>query len=343
RQIALAISMYAQDNDESLPPADTWKLKMSPYNETTIYDCPAQTPNGKGTVEYLYCGATAGVDTFLGGAALGDVHDPSGTLLTVDAPLSTAPILTKSATPDFQNNLDGLVDPLHAGFLAANTVMSSVAASRHNGMTVCSFLDGHAAGVAADDLLQPLLNASAARPALVKLHSSGKGLAAGTGTPGVIGGGVSGDPGGSYGASTFYNAFDGDREPPRALWSNGANACYVGIDLVENNGAAATQRYVICTVRFQPGRNGYTLQDEVAFWACPNDAAGDLNGIYYEWYGADSQGWVMIMRLAKAPSATNHGWREYLVPFYSGPQRMGMLLGRNWEVGEMELWGYAAN
>jgi prepilin-type N-terminal cleavage/methylation domain-containing protein/prepilin-type processing-associated H-X9-DG protein len=345
RQIAVAISMYVQDNDEMLPPADTWKPMMQPYNEPSIYDCPTQTPNNKGTVEYLYCGASSGVDTFLGKSALGDLKVPSSTLLTVDAPLSTAPVMSRTAQPAFQNNLNGLVDPLHAGFLAPNVSIGQCAEARHNGMAVCSFLDGHTESLKTDALLEPLLNCSVSRPPIIKLHSSGKGLSAGSATPGVFSGGATGDAGGSYGASSFYNAFDGDREPPRAVYSAPpANTSYIGIDLVTNNGVAITKRYTICKIRFQGGRNSAVkMMADAGLWICPNDAQGDLVHVYYNWFAPDTQGWVLAYRIPPANYMTTSGWKEFYLPNYTGLQRHVMLCGSAWECGEMEVWGYAAN
>ncbi len=80
RQIALAISMYCQDNNETFLPATggVWSTKLSAYNEKSIYDCPTKTGKGTSTApEYLY---NAG----LGGAARLGIPDPVTTFLTVD-------------------------------------------------------------------------------------------------------------------------------------------------------------------------------------------------------------------------------------------------------------------
>ena len=49
RQIAIAISMYIQDNDEKLfpnPNNRAWASYLKDYNEATIYNCPSEDLDG---------------------------------------------------------------------------------------------------------------------------------------------------------------------------------------------------------------------------------------------------------------------------------------------------------
>jgi prepilin-type N-terminal cleavage/methylation domain-containing protein len=81
RQIAIAVSMFVQDNDETFfdnPVKSAWSVRLANYNEGSIYDCPTQ--NGKGTnntPEY-------GFNGYLYKQALGDVTTPAATILTAD-------------------------------------------------------------------------------------------------------------------------------------------------------------------------------------------------------------------------------------------------------------------
>ncbi len=81
RQIALAVSMYIQDNDEKIfpdPLNKAWSTYLKMYNEPSIYDCPSEDINGvNDNPEY-------GFNALLYGNALGDIKKPEVTLLTAD-------------------------------------------------------------------------------------------------------------------------------------------------------------------------------------------------------------------------------------------------------------------
>ena len=118
RQIALAVTMYVQDHDETFmpaPPAGAWSQYLVSYNEPTIYDCPTQTGRGKNTApEY-------GFSEALFGMALGDVQRPSMTVLSAD--------ITNTA-------MTGAY-----ALVAVDTDLSD----RHSSGTVLSCVDGHVA------------------------------------------------------------------------------------------------------------------------------------------------------------------------------------------------------
>jgi prepilin-type N-terminal cleavage/methylation domain-containing protein/prepilin-type processing-associated H-X9-DG protein len=120
RQIMIAISMYAQDNAETLMPAKgTWSAYLKSYNEGSIYDCPTKTGKGNNDApEY-------GFNTNLLGKALGDLKTADLFIASGDLVLSGASTLTPpytlSAASGTEPNLD----------------------TRHNSGAVLSFLDGH--------------------------------------------------------------------------------------------------------------------------------------------------------------------------------------------------------
>ena len=87
RQLALAISMYAQDNSEQLPDANTWQSGLN-IQENKIFSCPsAGQKNG-----YVYNAA-------LSQAPLGSLTQPELTLLTADG------VHTAATTPTWAPGL----------------------------------------------------------------------------------------------------------------------------------------------------------------------------------------------------------------------------------------------
>ena len=117
KQIAVAVQMYLQDNDDKFfpGPADAaWSGKLTPYNNQTIYDCPSLTGTGtNANPEY-------GFNVNLFGRSQGDCTTPADTLLTAD-------LKKASMTGNYAINSIADLDP------------------RHNGGLVCSAIDGHAA------------------------------------------------------------------------------------------------------------------------------------------------------------------------------------------------------
>lgn len=112
RQIATAILMYVQDNDETFFPelsSSAWSTLLTPYNGPQIYDCPSCSSKGNNsTPDYAF-------NTEYFGIALGEITDIPATCLTADAKRG----VTK-ATDD--SELD----------------------ERHNNLLIASFADGHA-------------------------------------------------------------------------------------------------------------------------------------------------------------------------------------------------------
>jgi prepilin-type N-terminal cleavage/methylation domain-containing protein/prepilin-type processing-associated H-X9-DG protein len=126
RQIDLAIQMYAQDNDESLPGSNTVTSGIYP---NVVYATPLawQTESGV-TGKILTCmdiSATCAYNMAadLAGASLGSVSDPDDAMLTADGTVASG-----------QGSTIGMF-----------TAAGDIATSRHASGFIGSFLDGHVA------------------------------------------------------------------------------------------------------------------------------------------------------------------------------------------------------
>jgi prepilin-type processing-associated H-X9-DG protein len=113
KQIALAIAMYSQENEEKLPPLATWIGALNVADK--VYDCPTSEKKGN-TSDPDY-----GYGWWLDSKALGDINQAESTVMLADA---------KGAT------LGGTTE----------------ADPRHDGKVVYAFVDGHAAVVKPSDL-----------------------------------------------------------------------------------------------------------------------------------------------------------------------------------------------
>jgi prepilin-type N-terminal cleavage/methylation domain-containing protein/prepilin-type processing-associated H-X9-DG protein len=117
RQIALAVMMYTQDNDETLPDAATvWqRLELPPK----MFICP--TKGSRVANAYVYHNLVAGL-------ALGDISEPDTTVLTADGKHAATP--ANGFVPATLDNV--LYDPGDYDL-------------RHSGGAIASFVDGHLA------------------------------------------------------------------------------------------------------------------------------------------------------------------------------------------------------
>ncbi|MHB9133986.1 MAG: type II secretion system protein [Armatimonadota bacterium] len=119
RQIAIAFTMYVQDNQETFPPdpvSSSWATFLKPYNEPSIYDCPTQKGFGTNDAPEYACNKK------LFGKALGDIQSPASSIMTAD--IVKAGITGNCAFPMFD---------------------STVISARHNSGVVLSCFDGHVA------------------------------------------------------------------------------------------------------------------------------------------------------------------------------------------------------
>jgi prepilin-type processing-associated H-X9-DG protein len=116
RQLALAIIMYSQDNNEQLPPSMSATTLATPGTlSARLYTCPSATTHA--------AAGDYGYNTHLAKRALGDIADPATTILTAD-----------SDRPD-----------------ASLATTDDIAWTRHHTGCVISFVDGHVAIKTKDD------------------------------------------------------------------------------------------------------------------------------------------------------------------------------------------------
>jgi prepilin-type N-terminal cleavage/methylation domain-containing protein len=117
RQIAIAVSMYVQDNNEKFfpdPKTQAWANYLTNYNGPGIYDCPTLTGTGMNTApEY-------GFNSNLFGKSLGKVGSPTQAIMLID--------LAKKA---FKNNYS----------ISSATAPTDIDA-RHNNSFVSAQCDG---------------------------------------------------------------------------------------------------------------------------------------------------------------------------------------------------------
>jgi hypothetical protein len=79
RQLAVALSMYAQDNGEMLPPAERWNECLKTYiDDPAQYNCAATRTTGTQTAPDY------GFNAGLGGKRLGNMSNPQTTLAFAD-------------------------------------------------------------------------------------------------------------------------------------------------------------------------------------------------------------------------------------------------------------------
>lgn len=118
RQAAVAIMMYAQDNQETLFPLASnaaWSSYLKNYNEPSIYDCPSKTGFGSNNKpEY-------GFYWHLYGVALGDIQKPSACFMLADRVTPRTDPNTSATIYDLKNDID----------------------QRHNSGMVLTCMDGH--------------------------------------------------------------------------------------------------------------------------------------------------------------------------------------------------------
>jgi len=139
RQIAVAIQIYAQDNDEALPSADkVWSaVKMAP----AAFICLTKgksTPNA-----YVY-------NVNLSGAALGAFSDPTNEMMIMDG-RNTGGWFDKHTGTLAPNGNDGpaanaLLCPKDSHPLSNVFYAPGDQDPRHGGIFICAYLDGHVGG-----------------------------------------------------------------------------------------------------------------------------------------------------------------------------------------------------
>jgi prepilin-type N-terminal cleavage/methylation domain-containing protein/prepilin-type processing-associated H-X9-DG protein len=157
RQIALAVMMYVQDNEETFPAAKGWNQHMSSaYGvKGEVWDCQSVTHPGNETApDYFYVAGS-----FLSGLALGDIAKPTEAPIVADLadPGNNPPYINDNGTSDCAQAV-AQTDP------------------RHNGGAVVAFVDGHVSWIKASDI-GALLYIASIDPALAATKPLCLGLA----------------------------------------------------------------------------------------------------------------------------------------------------------------------
>ena len=134
KQIALAIMMFSQENDETLPTiAQVWTATGLSGG---ILKCPTAGKNI--TQAYLYNGGS-----HLSGSKLGEIEkDPTEVLMTADSALSTE----TTCFPDLSlvdNGLGSGDVTAEEGMVPQRYIGNYFDLDRHHGGLIASFLDGH--------------------------------------------------------------------------------------------------------------------------------------------------------------------------------------------------------
>ncbi|MHB9131356.1 MAG: type II secretion system protein [Armatimonadota bacterium] len=130
RQIAAALMMWVQDHEEKLPGAKSWGTELSGSLVGGVFDCQT-SGNHQGSAsdpDYVYIAGQdmSGNDYFLSNRALGDVKDPSATVLLADG---------KSEVGASYVIVDLPSNQLTAAYAEIDP--------RHNNGTVLAYVDGH--------------------------------------------------------------------------------------------------------------------------------------------------------------------------------------------------------
>ena len=144
KQLATAVQMYAQDNNEKLPTAIGWGGALGVTGK--IFDCPTSSKKGTSNdPDFLYLAADGpnGGASMLSGRSLASfkVPGPSETPMFIDGKTG---FIIKTGTNDNGTPLVPGDDILNAQVDMTNDVLAKVD-KRHNKNANCAFVDGHVA------------------------------------------------------------------------------------------------------------------------------------------------------------------------------------------------------
>ncbi len=151
RQSSLALVLYAQDFDESLPllrGADSWIYKAQPYLKSfSVLRCPSDTstnwvPDPTQPLAYSTSlrATSYGLNGFLNPILSGQPN-PYASLAAVERPASVI-LLTETATSFTENYVHAHVWPTRHWLIGKN-LPDDVQTDRHSGGFTVGYLDGH--------------------------------------------------------------------------------------------------------------------------------------------------------------------------------------------------------
>lgn len=152
KQIALAIQIFIQENDEKLPGID-WVNTIGISGK--MFDCPSNSNKGSAAApDYFYLAGS-----LLAGRPLGDFDDATIIPLTCDASTTDGYVKNKKNPP----------------YISIKDDILPLVGKNHSGGSIMSFLDGHVAFIKGSDILEstfaPCLMSTDTLPAPVPLFS----------------------------------------------------------------------------------------------------------------------------------------------------------------------------
>jgi prepilin-type N-terminal cleavage/methylation domain-containing protein/prepilin-type processing-associated H-X9-DG protein len=326
RQLAVAVQMFAQDHDQTLPAGDTWGNDIAQLTGTPkLYDCPSVTHQGSLTMpDYFY---NAGKNSHLGGATLDGFDKPADVLLTADAKTST--------TSSVYFIPDAMLDPVGLGTFSGS-IGTMLDLSRHNGGSVVSFLDGHVQWVKSGDtvnLLQWLMNG---RSTLDKMVTGAKITVPAANVTCFWMCKLS-DGSGNSTPATAALMVDGIINTTasavrRTGDAAGAPGAYLKFDL------GATTKYHISRVRLCTASGGAVLVQPPTYagW-------GSVSGPTYVRGSVDGTTWTNLATLPQTNGAYDPTWINFSMDsFLNGGVRYVQIYGGCFTCSEVEIWGIAA-
>jgi prepilin-type N-terminal cleavage/methylation domain-containing protein len=337
RQIAAAVQMYTQDNEEKFfpdPKTQAWAVYLAPYNGPTIYDCPTQTGVGANLrPEY-------GFSANLFGRSLGKLSSPTGGLMVAD-------LKPAAQTGNFaitSSNADTAIDARHNLSFNFATADGSVHNVSMNKQTATPMVALQTAGYGLADAGTPIkltfvLNAG--NQALLLGFTSGQfrnttHRAWYTGAPGYFfapawqhdWAPVDGMPGNLSGSGFGYN-------------SNDDSANGLKLQIVNAN-----PPIVFTKVRL--------YADQAGQWYNYESGGGKPFALAYNYNVTTGGPWTKIPIANPVKSArmapTGTGSKTYDIPINSGlavqdfmitMDRVSTSVTQTWEFSEIEFYGYA--
>jgi len=323
RQLAVAVLMYAQDHEQTLP-SHNWSAEIADLAGGTskLFDCPSVTHTGTvAAPDYWY---NAGKDTHLAGASLAGFDKPAEVLLTGDAKVTGA--TTAAIIPD------SMLDPVGLGTI--NGALSGfLDLDRHNHGLVVTFLDGHVAWITSTDTANLLLWVMNGRSTLDKMVTGEK-LTVPAANLTCLWLCKLSDGSGPGAPATAALLMDGITDTTtsairRTADAAGAPGAYFQADL------GASTKYHITRIRMctAPGRPALVSAPTYSGW-------GTVSGPTYVRGSADGSTWTNLATLPETNGGYDPTWVAFpMESFLAGGVRYVQIYGGNFTCSEVELWG----
>jgi len=137
RQMAVAVTIYAQDNGQLLPTGLGWTQAVKGALTSKIFDCPSTARIGTADApDYFYVGGPGSLQqntlgSFLSGAKQNDVSFPSQAIMVAEL---------KNAA---NTNVKSYINDNDTGDI--NLAWAQLDVTRHGTGSICAYVDGHVA------------------------------------------------------------------------------------------------------------------------------------------------------------------------------------------------------